>query len=187
MSHSSSMQRIVSDWSSSRRMEPVAIIFVKCAEEVNRMAAFCRKLLQQSTMNNVNVLCLNSSFEVNVLMKGNNIDILVMPVFCYQSFANHEQMSLLFKTQRLRYVWFNQIDEMCSINQSKTVETLNVFLAQNLQVKAVYFKSFVVFCFFIEKIFITIPLFRSWSLQRHTVPFFMNFDCSRISRHSQCF
>lgn len=102
------------------------------------MARLCHKLLQKSDMKNLNVFCLNSSFEIELLERADNIDILVTSVFCYQAIAQH--MPKLFQSHRLRYIWFHQIDEMCEINEDITFEATinNHFLSSatpDIQVK----------------------------------------------------
>lgn len=90
------------------------------AEEVEQMAKYCRKLIAKSEQCDVNVFCLNSSFEIGALMNvmndKANTDILVTPVFCFDAIVQH--MPNINK--HLRYVWFHQIDEMCKISKDLT-------------------------------------------------------------------
>ena len=113
-------------------LEPIAIIFVTCAEEVELMAKYCRKMIKNSSLSDVNVFCLNSSFEIQILIsKATVIDILVAPVFCFATIIQH--MPKL--TTRLRYVWFHQIDEMCRINEALTYNAAEELSADNLDIQ----------------------------------------------------
>lgn len=84
-------------------------------------------------MNNLNVFCLNSSFEIGLIEHADNIDILVTSVFCSQTIA--QRLPKLFRSQRLRYIWFHQIDEMCQINELITYETTNRFLSTGADIQ----------------------------------------------------
>lgn len=113
-------------------LEPIAIIFVTCAEEVELMAKYCRKMIQKSGLDDVDVYCLNSSFEVKTLIEtAIGIDILVAPVFCFDAIVQH--MPKL--TARLRYVWFHQIDEMCQINENLTNDAAEKLLRDDLDIQ----------------------------------------------------
>lgn len=126
-------QQMVKDWTTSVRIEPIGIIFVKGFEQVEDMAMYCRKLLKKTDMEIVQVFCLNSAFEIDELINVNNIDILVMSVFCFETLVNH--MPKLFTSDRLRYIWFDQIDEMCDINCSIICNTTNIIFAQGLDIQ----------------------------------------------------
>lgn len=75
----------------------------------------------------MNVFCLNSSFEISLLERADNIDILVTSVFCFQTVIQHKPE--LFHSNRLRYLWFYQIDVMCRIDESLTYDAVNHFLS----------------------------------------------------------
>ncbi|XP_031623585.1 uncharacterized protein LOC116340951 isoform X2 [Contarinia nasturtii] len=127
------VQRTVNDWTTSNRIEPIGIIFVNGAEEVERMAATCRKLVEKANFKLLTVFCLNSTLEIETLMAMDHIDILVTSVFCFETLVNH--MSKLFRSNRLRYVWFHQIDNMCHTNDVETHRALEIILAQNLDIQ----------------------------------------------------
>lgn len=120
-------QHAVSDWAICNRIEPFAIIFVPNAEDVEHVAGLCRRLLQKSNMNTVNVFCLNKSIEIESLIENESIDILVTTVFCFRTIRQH--LPKLFRSERLRYIWFHQIDEMCQVNESLTWEAVNECLS----------------------------------------------------------
>lgn len=103
-----------------------------CAEEVELLVKYCRKMIQSSGPNEVDVYGLNSSFEIEALIeKAINIDILVTPVFCMETIVQH--MPKLMK--RLRYVWFHQIDEMCNINECMTNDAAEKLLSDDLDIQ----------------------------------------------------
>lgn len=84
------------------------------------MARYCRKLLKKSGQADVNVSCLNISIEGPIFKhKAENIDILVAPVFCFDTVIQL-MPKLITHQQRLRYVWFHEIDEMCQIDEERT-------------------------------------------------------------------
>lgn len=114
------------------KLEPIAIIFVTCAEEVEQMAKFCRKLLLKSGQNDVNVFCLNISFEIGALLNvDKTIDILVAPVFCCNTIIKHMPK---LKT-RLRYVWFHEIDQMYEINEQSTYYATDQLISDDLDIQ----------------------------------------------------
>lgn len=121
-------QRAVTDWTTSVRIEPIGIIFVSGVEKVEPMANICRKLLMKSGMDIVNVTCLNSAFEIDALVKTNHVDILVTPVFCFETLVNH--MPKLFKSNRLNYAWFDEIDKMCQVNELETHKAMELLCGQ---------------------------------------------------------
>lgn len=103
-----------------------------CAEEVKQIASYCRKLIEKSEQCGVNVCCLNSSFEIDALINSSNtIDILVAPVFCFNTIVQH--MPNL--TKHLCYVWFHQIDEMCRINEELTYHAANHLAFEDLDIQ----------------------------------------------------
>lgn len=103
-----------------------------CAEEVELMAKYCRKMNASSGLDEVSVYCLNGSLEIEALIKSAiTIDILVAPVFCFDVIVQH--MPKL--TTRLRYVWFHQIDEMWEINKDLTNNVAEKLLADDLDIQ----------------------------------------------------
>lgn len=103
------------------------------AEEVERMAVTCRKLVEKADMD-LYVYCLNSRFEIQTLMQTNYpIDILVTSVFCFDALVS--QMPLLFKLNRLQYVWFHQIDSMYQTNMFETQQAVNTLFAQDIDIQ----------------------------------------------------
>lgn len=96
------------------------------------MAKYCRKLLQKSGQTDVNVFCLNVSYEIRTLLKNaSNIDILVAPVFCFDTIGQHMPKLMT----RLRYVWFHQIDEMCEINEKLTHDATDQLVLDDLDIQ----------------------------------------------------
>lgn len=133
----SSEQRVVNDWITSVRIEPIGIIFVSGAEKVEPMAIICRKFLEKCGMGIVNVTCFNSAFEIDALVEMDQIDILVMPVFCFSTLVS--RMPKLFTSNRLQYAWFDEIDKMCQINQSETYNAMDMLCAQDLDMQVGFF------------------------------------------------
>lgn len=107
-----------------------------CAEEVELMASYCRKMIQNSGLNDVNVFCLNSSFEMNTLIETakDGIDILVAPVFCFETIVQHMPKLIA----RLRFVWLHQIDEMCRINEDRTYNVIDQLLLDDLDIQVIW-------------------------------------------------
>lgn len=90
-------------------------------------------MIQNSGLTDVNVFCLNSSFEIKTLIEAaiEGIDILVAPIFCYETIVQHMPM---LKTH-LRYVWFHQIDEMCRINEDVTYNAIDQLLLDDFDIQ----------------------------------------------------
>lgn len=120
-------------------IEPIGIIFVNGSEEVKHVATICRKLLQSAKMDIVNVSCLNSSFEIEALVDLHHIDILVVSVFCFNTLFEH--MPTLFRSERLQYVWFEQIDEMFLTYDVQIQHILDVIFEQNVELQVNEFES----------------------------------------------
>ncbi|XP_055299568.1 uncharacterized protein LOC129567060 isoform X2 [Sitodiplosis mosellana] len=127
------VHRMVTDWTTSVRIEPIGLIFVSGAEKVEPMATICRKLLQKSGMAIVNVTCLNSNFEINALLQMDHVDILVLPIFCFKTLVNH--MPKIFKVGRLQYAWFDEIDKMCQINEVETYKAVDILCTPGLDMQ----------------------------------------------------
>lgn len=102
------------------------------------MAKYCRKMIRSSGLDDVDVCCLNSSFEIRALIEtAIAIDILVAPVFCFDAIVQH--MPKL--TTRLRYVWFHQIDDMYEIDEKLTKKAAEFLLSDDLDVQVKYIRN----------------------------------------------
>lgn len=122
----------------SVRIEPIGIVFVNGSEQCKRMTRLCQKLLEKSDMGIVNVIGVSSSIEfehLEVFVKS-HIDILVVPIFCFQAIVDN--VPKLFGADRLRYVWFDGIDEMCRMDDRQIHNITEILFTQELelQVKA---------------------------------------------------
>lgn len=115
-------------------MEPIGIVFVNSSEQVEQMARICRVFLKKADMNTVNVLCLCSSYELEHIeiflnnRQWSTVDILVVPVFCFQKLIN--RFPKMFESQRLRFIWFHEIDEMYQNDATKINNTVDKLFSQ---------------------------------------------------------
>lgn len=98
------------------------------------MADACRDFLTKSDQTEVIVFRLNSAFEMDLLLQVDNIDILVVPVSCFHILE--EKMPKIFKSQRLQYVWFDQIHEISQESELKMKRIVGV-LTQKLDVQVI--------------------------------------------------
>ena len=91
-------------------------------------------------MAEVNVTCLNSNFEINALLQMSHVDILVLPVFCFETLV--KAMPKIFKINRLLYAWFDEIDKMCQINESETFKAVDILCTPALDMQVSVFFSY---------------------------------------------
>lgn len=90
--------------------------------------------LKKADMKNVNVVYLSSSYEIEHIdfllndRPWSNIDILVVSVFCFQTLV--DCLPKIFTSQRLRFIWFDEIDEMYQNNATKIENTMNTLFSQ---------------------------------------------------------
>lgn len=146
------------------------------------MAHACRTFTEKSNHMELKIFCLHTAYEIDLLLAVNDIDILVAPVFCYGSLV--EKMPKIFVSERIRFVWFDQVDEMSQTNGPELNRIFDEFLSQEIDIQVRFGKisykqiySFSgIFCFikwwilscWCVKINI---LYRLWWLHKNTVQF----------------
>lgn len=148
-----SQQDAICEWRLSKRIEPIAIIFVNDRKQVKSIVQQCRAFLNHSNQNELQVYGLFSSLEIDLLMQGvNDIDILVANVFCFRALV--DKMPKLFTSKRFRFVWFDKIDEMCETNSPETHQIVDHLLSHgpNLQVDFDYFLFLVMIWYQIKRL-----------------------------------
>lgn len=92
----------------------------------------CRNFLKKTALSSINVSRFDKDSNADTL-KLCHIDILVTSVFLYEDLVR--QMPMIFKSDRLRYVWFDQVYEMNQNNSLYTQTIMNNLLSMDLDVQ----------------------------------------------------
>lgn len=103
------------------------------------MTQACRTFTAKSNHMELKTFCLHAAYEIDSLLEANDIDILVAPVFCYRSLV--EKMPKIFVSERFRFVWFDQVDEMSQTNGPEINRIFDEFLSQEIDIQVRFGKN----------------------------------------------